>query len=344
VTATLSDIAKKANVSIATVSRVLNEYPHVNEDTRNLVMKVAEELDYPIDKIRRPQNTNRTIILMGTGSSRYSEESGNLLTSDEEYSRLILAGTEKITASSDIVPRLQYVWRYPRDPYKEALSMAEDPGIDGVMLLGGSLNPAFIRGLKETGFPCVIVGAHFKDLEVDSVMADYMSGVDQIVTHLLESGRRRIGFVNGYPGTRTSEEKLKAFRLSLAIRDLEFDSQYYIPGDSVYSVKEGVDQTKKIIEDCPDIDAIIYHDDYRAMGGIRALQSKGIRIPDDVAVVGFHDYELAQYSNPLLTTIHVRMRVMGEVAAQRLCALIENPDQQPWYITVPTFLVLRDSA
>ena len=321
-TATLSDIAKKANVSIATVSRVLNDFPHVNEDTRTLVMNVADELNYPIGKIRGAVSTSRTIILMGTGSRQYIEESGNLLTSDEEYSRLILAGTEKALASSDIVPRLQYVWRFPNNPYHEAMSISEDPGIDGVILMGGSLNTSFIKGLKEKGFPCVIAGAHFKDLEVDSVMADYMGGVDQIVTHLLENGRKRIGFVNGHPYTRTSEEKLKAFRLSLVIRDLEFDPKYYVPGESVYSVKEGVEQTKKLVEDCPDIDAIIYHDDYRAMGGIRALQSEGIRIPDDVAVVGFHDYELAQYSNPLLTTVHVRMRVMGEVAAQRLCALI----------------------
>jgi len=344
VTATLSDIAQKANVSIATVSRVLNEYPYVNENTRAQVLKVAEELNYPIEKIRRPANTNRSIVLMGTGRDQTPEDSGNLLKSDNDFTRLILAGAEKVLASTDIIPRMQYAWRFPESPYKEALSMAEDPGIDGVILLGGGLNISFLQGLKETGFPCVIAGAHFKDFEIDSVMADYMSGIDQIFSHLLERGKRRIAFVNGLPTSRTSEVRFKAYRLSLAMRDIEYEPKSYIPGESGYSVKEGEEQTNILLDNYPNIDAIIYHDDYRALGGMRALQSRGIKTPDDIAIVGFHDYELAQYSTPQMTTVHVRMRVMGEIAAHRLCSLIEDPTQEPWYITVPTYLVVRDST
>lgn len=341
---TLSDIAKEANVSIATVSRVLNEYPYVNEETRALVLEVAEELNYPINKIRRTANINRSILLMGAGSSLKPPTDGNLMTSHEEYSRLILAGVDNTLLSTDIVPRLQYVRRFPDDPHSEAFSIAEDPGIDGVILLGGGVDARFVRGLKAAKVPCVIAGAHFKDLEVDSVMADYVSGNDQLISYLLDQGRKHIGLVNGSPTTRTSDERLRAYRFSLAMHGIEFDENLYVPGSTEFSVLDGTEQTKKLLRNCPNVDAIIYHDDYRAMGGLRALRAQGIRTPEEIAVTGFHDYEVAQYSTPTITTVHVRMRVMGEIAARRLCSLIEDPHQQPWYITVPTYLVIRESA
>lgn len=342
-TTKLSDVAKKANVSIATVSRVLNEYPHVNEDTRALVLKAAEDLNYPIKKIQN-SNNNRSIILMGTGAGSYSSNDENPLTSYEEFSRLILAGTERAIEDTGIVPRLQYARRFPNDHIREASSLVNDPSIDGVILLGGSVDRQLVKALKESSFPFVIIGAHFEDLEVDSVMADYTNGIDQIIDHLLLRGKKRIALINGFPDTRTSLEKFKAYRLSLAMRDIGFDPQLHIPGKSEFSVKEGFEQTEALLSSDQKIDAIIYHDDYRAMGGLRALRARGVQIPDEIAVVGFHDYEMAQYSAPQLSTVHVRMRVMGEVGAQRLCALIKSPQQHPWYITVPTYLVVRESS
>ncbi len=128
------------------------------------------------------------------------------------------------------------------------------------------------------------------------------------------------------------------------MRDIPFDSDLYIPGKSEFSVQEGEDQTEELLSRGSDVDAIIFHDDYRAIGGIRALRKAGINVPEDIAVAGFHDYEIAQYSAPQLTTVHVRMREMGEIAARRLYSLMEMPDQSPWFITVPTYLVVREST
>jgi DNA-binding LacI/PurR family transcriptional regulator len=174
-------------------------------------------------------------------------------------------------------------------------------------------------------------------------MADNVRGIEQAVDHLVERSRRRIGLVNSSTLTKTSEEKLRGLRLGAQKHGLQLaDSQTISSLD--FNLESGYRQTRQLLDQSPDLDAIIYGHDVMAMGGLRALKERGIRVPDDVAVVGFHDYEIAQFTDPPLTTVAFDTQLMGMMAARRLRMMLDDPDGQNWLMFVPTTLVIRAST
>jgi DNA-binding LacI/PurR family transcriptional regulator len=174
-------------------------------------------------------------------------------------------------------------------------------------------------------------------------MADYAGGAVQAVNHLIARGRRRIGLVNGPSTTTSSEEKHRGFRLALSLHDmLPAPLQTVVCED--FSSECGYAQTRQLLSRMPALDAIVYASDGIAMGGLRALRENDRRVPDDIAVTGFYDYELARFTDPPLTTVHIDLDVMGAIAGRRLCMLLEEPDSQAWCVTVPTSLVVRGST
>ena len=130
--ATLTEVAREANVSIATVSRVINGYPHVHDVTRDTVLSAARKVGYPLEPKRRDQTANRTIMVLGGTPEGFSVSvQGNHLTSWEEYARLVTGGAESALSGAGLVVRLQNGWHYPGNPEQEAASFADDPGLAG---------------------------------------------------------------------------------------------------------------------------------------------------------------------------------------------------------------------
>src|SRR5690606_23734598 len=113
---------------------------------------------------------------------------------------------------------------------------------------------------------------------------------------------------------------------------------------SDFSAESGYQQTRRLLQQDTSLDAVLYADDVIALGGMRAIRESGYTVPDDLAVVGFGDYELARFVSPALTSVQFDMQMMGVIAARRLCMLFDQPDDYAWLIRVPTKLVVRDSA
>ena len=113
---------------------------------------------------------------------------------------------------------------------------------------------------------------------------------------------------------------------------------------SDFSAESGYQHTHVLLDQCPDLDAIVFADDIIALGGMRAIKEQGYRIPHDIAVTGFGDYTMTDFTDPPLTSVQFDMYRMGVIAAQRLCMLFENPDDYPWLIRIPTSLVVRQST
>ena len=111
-----------------------------------------------------------------------------------------------------------------------------------------------------------------------------------------------------------------------------------------FTSESGYAQTQQLLAQRPDLDAIVYASDALALGGLSALKESNRRVPDDVAVTGFYDYEFGRFSDPPLTTVHIDLQAMGAIAARRLCMMLEQPDDQAWCVTVPTSLVVREST
>jgi DNA-binding LacI/PurR family transcriptional regulator len=337
-TVTLRDIARHTNVSVSTVSRALNQHQYVDEETRALVQQAATDLGYRMNNLRRkPNNTGRGVVsLLSNMGALAGVDAGPLQSHRIEHSIAIGAG--RLLSQVGFDTRLQQT-----NLVREDLdSYIADPDIAGIILMGGVQNNELVHRLLITGLPLVIAGSHAKPLFVNAVMADYGYGVKEAIAHLVERGHKRIGLVNGPPTTNTSHEKYLGYRLGLALNDLPYTPNHVVPAD--FTPEAGLSATQKLLARSPDIDAIVYSDDYAALGGLRALKLSGYRVPQDVAVVGFHDYEVARYTDPPLTTVRFDMTQMGAIAARRLVTMISENTENAWMTLIPTSLVVRETT
>jgi DNA-binding LacI/PurR family transcriptional regulator len=332
--ANIRDIAKQANVSTATVSRVFNNHQSVSDSTRQLVWQAAQALNYPLEKLKASPPLSRSVLVL----SRDEDGSDADSSLSREFERTVWVGVQSVFEEENISTRLQRSKMRP----EEAVQYADDVAIAGLVLLGGVVNHDFVEQLKKQELPFVIVGAYVPSLKVNCVMADVMDGIRQIIRHLVALGRKKMAFVNGPPTTATSQAKLDGLRLEFGIQNLSFSPDQVVAAD--FTPEAGYLQTQRLLKQSRDLDAIIYADDVIAIGGLKALREANRQVPRDVAVVGFGDYELGQYATPALTSVTYDMHAMGEIAARRLCMLLNEPDAHHWVVIRPTTLVPREST
>jgi DNA-binding LacI/PurR family transcriptional regulator len=332
---TVRQIAQQANVSASTVSRVLNDYPYVDDATRVSVRRTAEALGYPLKSATRPAKAVKTILLLARTDDAL-RESEIFASSGIEGS--IHRAAQPILEQHGFTVRLQ---RTRMDPH-EAEVYASDPSVNGLIFMGGIVNRELIVALQRAGLPFVVAGAHVNPLQVNCVIADYLDGMAHIVEHLLTTGRRRITLVNGPCTTTSSEEKERGYLLALAQHGPSVEPVTVSCGD--FEAGSGYARTQQLLAQTPDLDAIAYASDSMAIGGISALRESGRRVPEDVAVTGLYDYDFARFTDPPLTTARVDFQAMGAIAARRLWMLISEPDNQAWTIVTPCPLVVRASS
>lgn len=334
--ATVRQIAKRSHVSASTVSRVLNHHPHVDEQTRASVIQVASQLGYDIKAAHARPRVFRSILLLVRDENGRSDQ--DLSPSGREFERSILIALQPIFEQHGIIARLQRTRMEPGEVH----TYVNDLGVAGLVLLGGVINHDFVCELQKTQVPFIAVGAHVQPLQVNCVVADYVGGMEQATSHLASVGRRRIGLVNGPNTTSSSVDKYRGFRLGLALHDLSFDARRVVSGD--FDAESGYRRTLELLRAVPDLDAIAFAQDTMALGGLRAIKESGRRVPQDIAITGFYDYEIARFTDPPLTTVHFDIQMMGAIAAHRLCMLLDDPDSQYWMAFIPTTLVVRSST
>ena len=332
----MGDVAQKANVSVATVSRVLNNNETVSEPTRNLVLQSALELKYPLDKWENVPRLAKSVYVLARDESIASNDA--IPPISREFERQVWQGVRSTFKQYDIITSLQSSTMST----DEAVRYAEEIGVSGLVLLGGIINQKFVKTLQKKRVPFVIVGAYLPPYETNCVMADVMQGIRLAVRHLVQNGRSRIGFVNGPNETSTSAIKLEGLRLELDLLGIPFKPKRIT--SSHFFPEAGYQKTKELLAEDPNLDAIIYADDVLAIGGGRALQETGYRIPTDIAIIGFGNYEIGRFSTPPLTSVHYDIFEMGKTAARRLKMLVDDPDDQNWLIQVPTLLKVRQSS
>jgi len=333
--ATVRDIAKRANVSIATVSRVLNNHASVNDSIRFVVLQAANELGYPVQNLRsKPQISPSVLVL-----TRAETEAGSVDgASVREFERRVWDAVHTVLDGRGVAARLQQ----SSGTADEARQYADDVAISGLILLGGIIQHDFAEELIKHEIPFVVAGSRLSGLAINAVMVDVGQGIRQAAGHLIGQGRRHIGLVNGPVTTMTSAEKLDALRLTLAEHGLLLKPAAVVEAD--FHPESGYLQTQALFAAVPDLDAILYADDSIALGGLRALRESGVRVPEDIAIVGFGDYELARYTDPQLSSVQFDMRLIGRMAARRLCMLLDEPDSDPWLMRVPATFVERQST
>ncbi|MCC3763154.1 LacI family transcriptional regulator [Glycomyces sp. TRM65418] len=326
---TLEEVAERAGVSRATVSRVVNGQTTVAEDLRRAVEAAAAELGYVPHAAARSLVTHRTDSV-----ALILPESPNRVFSDDQFFPSVIRG---VAGELDAAGKLLVLLTTGS---AEARSRAERYAVgghvDGVMF--ASLHDADLLPelMLRRGVPVVCNG--LPHLSAPCIDVDHESGVEAAVRYLLAQGRRRIATVAGPQDMVAGRTRLDAYRQTLA----EADRRAIIAvGD--FTAESGHAGMRQLLADEPEIDAVFVASDLMAHGALQALREAGRRVPEDVAVVGFDDIALASYCDPPLTTVRQPIAEIGRSMARTMLRLLDGLEVEPLTI-LPTELVVRESA
>jgi LacI family transcriptional regulator len=340
---TLYDVARLAGVSTATVSRVVHGQDRVRDSTRARVLGVIDQLGYVPDGAAQSLSRRRKnvigLICVERQSPRqqYDIESMSLLFYDE-----ILRGVEARIRDHNWSLLISYLREAATDPdLPRLLSLSGQ--VDG-MLIGEGVVPSDFLARLAKRLPVVVIAGNPDERAADVVMADNRSGSAALVAHLIEDhGRRRLYHVDGPPSAPDAKERRLALTDLLAAHprcELAGSSQ------GSFTVHSGEEAGAKLLAACGEQlpDAVVCANDLMAIGVLRAFAGAGVRVPEQVAVVGFDDIFPASLCDPPLTTVHQPMRLLGERACTRLLDRIARPGMSPKAELLPAELVLRSSC
>ncbi|WP_461612819.1 LacI family DNA-binding transcriptional regulator [Clostridium sp. Marseille-QA1073] len=325
---TIKDVAKKANVSITTVSRVINKIEgYTNEETKKRILKVIEELDYKPNALARSLVTKRTKTI------------GLIL---PDISNPFFPSIAK--SVEDLVNELGYnliLCNSYDDTEKEAnyINVLKEKCVDGILLSSKQTKDKY--DIYKDDIPMVFIDRK-PEVEVKyGVFVDNYKGAYNATKHLIDLGHKSIACITGPKNINTTIERLRGYKDALIDNHIEYDETIIKSND--YAIEGGYEAAKDLIKN-HNITAIFTHDDLMACGVYKAAKELNYKIPDDISVVGFDDITLVEFLDPPLTTIKQPTEDIGKVSVEILMDLIENNKIQGKIISLDTELIVREST
>ena len=327
---TAKDVARRAGVSTATVSHVINETRYVSEELRARVLQAMQDLNYRPNVIARSLRCKRTKNIA-------------LIVPDVAYPLL----AEVAKGVEDTSYELGYsaiLCESNGDPHRESacIKLLLAKQVDGIVFVTAGEDSNRIQTLIEQGIPVVVCGSESPGVAVDTVIADDIGSGRRATDHLLQMGHRSIGCIAGPAGLYISEERMNGYRQAIEAHGSPWEKDLIIHGD--FHCQGGYDAMMELLAREEPPTAVFACNDLMAMGAICAASKRRLRIPQDVAIIGCDDIALAAFTNPSLTTVAQPKQEMGAVAVKMLVSRIENSGRHPTRCVLPTELVIRDSC
>jgi LacI family transcriptional regulator len=323
-------LARAADVSVSTVSRALTNSEHpVNEKTRQRILALAQEWGYRPNLVARGLRTDRTYTIGIIADNICSPFTPLIIRGIQD--RLKLDGYFNIIINADWNPEME----------TEAIHDLISRSIDGIIFVESWLRAANIT-LDTANKPYVFVHRLFGISYPNSVRPDERYGARLAVEHLLKLGHRRIGYINGPEGWFASEERLIGYQEALASYGIAFDPMLVESGD--WEVQSGYPVAQRLLKMPDPPDAIFAANDLMALGAIYAIQGAGLRVPDDIAVVGYDDREIGSITRPTITTVSLPCYEMGQASAQLLLGLLDGQGENLEAIPIRGKLIVRESC
>jgi LacI family transcriptional regulator len=329
--ATIADVAQRAGVSIATVSRVINGTAEVVEETALRVRNAISDLNY------RPSAAARGLASKQTGMI-------GLLTNDlgVPFFNFILRGIDAVSNEEGAGLLINCTYGHPgvKSGYDRNLG---PHNTDGLMVFAGTLDDKELVYLYQMGFPVVLLHQTApQGVQFPSITFENKGGTRKLIDHLIEvHGYRKIAFLRGPETHEDSYWREMGYRESLKAHGIAVDETLIAVGG--FSQTTATEAVAAWLRNNVQFDAVFGGDDEGAIGAITALQAAGKRVPEDIAVVGFDDVHLATYPLPPLTTVRAPVEQAGREAAHQLLALIRK-EQTDMLVLLPTELVIRRSC
>jgi LacI family transcriptional regulator len=323
---------------VATVSRVLNDYPDVSPVTRERVWEAIRKEQFVPDRTARSLVTGRSHVIgviLETGAGHPDLQ--------HPFFQEVLVGLKHTVGSSayDLLLLSAVGSGNAFDP-QGYLRRIQHHRVDGVVLMGADRHDPEIDEVVRSGVPCMAVDLDLRGGRTGYVMSDNVGGAALAVRHLHDLGHRRIALIGGSTDTKPGVDRLLGFRRELERLGLRHRTDYVREGDFY---PESGQAAMAALLDLPERPtAVVAAADLMAAGAIQAIVDRGLRVPDDIAIVGFDDIQIAPLLQPSLTTIRQDKRGLGATAARTLLRLIADPELEPPVITLPVELVVRESS
>jgi LacI family transcriptional regulator len=328
---TIREIAALAGVSTATVSRVVNRSGYVSQETRRAVERVVREHGYSANRSARGLSGGRT-GLVGVTVPRIHPA----------YFSVIISGVTEALYEEDmrivLCPTL-----HEHDREVSLLERLMHGTTDGALLVLPEESSRELSALMDHGFRFVVIDPRKRmEAPVPTVSAASSSGAAQATAHLLELGHRRIAAITGPRGWMATDERLRGYHAALAAAGVLPDPKLVI--ESNFELDGGLAAGAELLARTEPPSAIFAFNDQLALGAMQAAASLGLRVPDDVSIVGFDDTAEAQIVTPRLTTVHQPLAEIGRLAVSLLTRLLEGQRVEALHVELETTLVLRDST
>jgi LacI family transcriptional regulator len=330
VAASIKDVAREAGVSIATVSRVLNDVDVVNEETKKRVVEAIKKLGYRPNIVARSLKTQRTrtigIIIPDISNQFYPE----IVRGAEDVANIYDYNIILCNTDLNIEKEMEY------------LKVLKEKMVDGVLYMSNSLEPNILSLIKQLQFPMVLVESKSKGEDIPSVTIDNEKAAYDGVTYLIKKGNKRIAYIGaGEDIVNASAMRYRGYKKALEKNNLTLDeNRIYFTSSRARNGYKGIN----VILSKTKIDSIFCTSDEIAVGVINALRDNGIRVPEDIDVMGFNNVYLASVFYPKLTTISQPIYDMGSIGMRMLIKMINKEKLEERNYILPHELIERDSC
>ena len=328
---TLKDIAKRAGVSTTTVSRALNGKPNINIQVKQRILEIAEALEYTPNTIARSLRVKKT-------------DSVGVIIADiaDPFFAPIVRGIENVTKKKGY----DIILCDTDEKYSEevkALQLLVRKRVDGLIVTPAQTKYQSIMELKRKRIPFVLLCRYFDLIEADCITTDDAQGAFTANQHLISRGHNKILFLNGPMYVSSARERLAGYKQALRENGIEFNDSLVSEGN--LTMEDGYRVMRHhLSKGRIQFTAVFTYSDFVALGVMKALEEKRLRIPEDVAIVGFDDINFSSLLKIPLTTVRIPKYELGQESMRLLCERIERGIGEPRKVVLKTKLIIRKSS
>jgi len=328
----MQEIAAKAGVSLATVSRTIHSPHLVKTATREHIRQVMSEYHYVYNVTASDFSKKRSsvigVIIPTTKGAIFSNSTQSIQAKAQEKGFSLIIGNTG----------------YEGDVESILLRQFQERHLAGIILTGFAIGQdSAVKDVVQSGIPCVVIWETLEDSPFSFVGFNNFTAAYSVTEYLIRLRHRRIGLILGpYTKVRRAKRRLEGYQAALSDHGLKFDPRMVI--EKHPTLQEGKEAMQELLSMPHPPTAVFAASDMLALGALAAAKEKGLRVPDDISVAGFDDIDFAAFSDPPLTTVRVPASRMGEMAVEVLMEMIEGISEKPKQISLDTELIVRESC
>jgi DNA-binding LacI/PurR family transcriptional regulator len=326
---TIKDIAKMANVSHTTVSRALNDSPFINEETKRKIVEIASELNYV------PNYNARSLVLNRSYNIGLFFSTIHKGTSSVFFHEVVDGASGVIRGNYNLVIR-------GIDDCKD-FNYVSKKRFDGIILVSQSESDnAFIYDTINKQIPLIVLNREIEASNIINIVSSEKEGAYEATSFLIKNGHTNIAIIEGKLGFKSSVDRKAGFINALIDNNMQIKNEYFIAGN--YDIESGFSAMEKLLS-LPKIPTAVFcSNDDMAVGAMKAIQKAGLRVPEDISIIGFDDSIFCNYVTPALTTVRKLSRKISVVGGEKLLEILNDSHSSGEKIYIDTELIVRDSV